>query len=105
MRASKTSSPYSSHRHPQGSLGLDDDPELAFAGIGALRVMAEFCETYQVARLRQGGYSWSRIASWAGINPQALHKKHSPPRGSGANQSGRSEPDLTDSPPSGQESI
>lgn len=30
------------HRDPQGSLGLDDDPELAFAGVRALRVTAEF---------------------------------------------------------------
>lgn len=93
------------HRDPQGSLGLDDDPELAFAGIRALRVTAEFCETYQVARLRKAGYSWSRIASWAGVSPQALHKKHSPARGSGANLSGGSEPDLADSPTSGPESI
>ncbi len=56
-------------RDPRGSLGLDDDPELAFAGIRALREMAEFCETYQVTRLRKAGYSWARIASMAGVSP------------------------------------
>jgi hypothetical protein len=30
---------------PRGSLGLDEDPELAFAGIRTLRAMAEFCGT------------------------------------------------------------
>jgi hypothetical protein len=63
-------------RDPQGSLGLDDDPELAFAGIGALPAMAELCESYQVTLLRKTGYTWDRIASWVGINAQALHKKH-----------------------------
>jgi hypothetical protein len=64
-------------RDQRGSLGLDDDPELAFAGIRALRHMAEFCETYQVARLRKAGYSWARIAAMAGVSPQAMHHKHS----------------------------
>jgi hypothetical protein len=41
-------------RDPTGSLGLDDDPELAFGGIRALRFMADFCKSYQVRRLRQG---------------------------------------------------
>jgi len=31
-------------RDSYGALGLQDDPELAFAGIGALRQMANFCE-------------------------------------------------------------
>ena len=31
-------------RDPYGALGLEDDPELAFAGIRALRQMADFCE-------------------------------------------------------------
>ena len=66
-------------RDPRGSLGLDDDPELAFIGIRALREMAEFCETYQVTRLRRSGCSWARIASMAGVSAQALHKKHSKP--------------------------
>jgi hypothetical protein len=34
-------------RDPYGALGLEDDPELAFAGIRALGQMAEFCERYQ----------------------------------------------------------
>jgi hypothetical protein len=63
-------------RDPTGSLGLDDDPELAFGGIRALRSMAGFCESYQVRRLRQAGHSWAKIASWAGVSAQAVHKKH-----------------------------
>ena len=63
-------------RDPYGALGLEDDPELAFAGIRALRQMADFCETYQVRRLRQSGHTWAEIARWAGVSAQALHKKH-----------------------------
>jgi hypothetical protein len=63
-------------RDPYGALGLEDDPELAFAGIRALRQMAEFCERYQVRRLRQAGHTWADIAGWAGVSAQALHKKH-----------------------------
>ncbi len=63
-------------RDPYGALGLEDDPELAFAGIRALRHMADFCESYQVSRLRQAGHTWAEIAGWAGVSAQALHKKH-----------------------------
>ena len=63
-------------RHPYGALGLEDDPQLAFAGIRALRHMADFCESYQVRRLRQAGHAWAKIAGWAGVRAQALHKKH-----------------------------
>ncbi len=45
-------------------------PDLAFAGIRTLRAMAEFCETYQVTWMRNAGYSWARIASWARISPR-----------------------------------
>jgi hypothetical protein len=41
-------------RDPYGALGLDD-PEVAFAGVRALRQLAEFCERYQVSRLREAG--------------------------------------------------
>jgi hypothetical protein len=63
-------------RDPYGAPGLEDDPELAFAGIRALRHMADFCEHYQVRRLRQAGHTWTEISGWAGVSPQALHKKH-----------------------------
>ena len=63
-------------RDAYGALGLEDDPELAFAGIRALRQMADFCESYQVRRLHQAGHTWAEIAGWAGVSPQALHKKH-----------------------------
>jgi hypothetical protein len=38
--------------------------------------MADFCERYQVRRLRQAGHTWAEIAGWAGVSAQALHKKH-----------------------------
>jgi hypothetical protein len=63
-------------RHPYGALGLDDDPQVAFTGVLALRQLAEFCERYQVSRLREAGHTWSEIAGWAGVSAQALHKKH-----------------------------
>ena len=63
-------------RDPYGALGLEDDPELAFAGIRALRQMADFCERCLVRRLRQAGHTWAEIAGWAGVSAQALHKKH-----------------------------
>ena len=62
--------------HAYGSLGLDPDPALAFVGVRALRALAEFCEGYQVRRLRGVGHSWARIAAWAGVSPQAVHKKY-----------------------------
>ena len=62
--------------HAYGSLGLDPDPELAFIGVRALRELADFCEGYQVGRLREAGHSWAAIAAWAGVSPQALHKKY-----------------------------
>lgn len=49
---------------------------MAFADIRALRQLAEFRERYQVGRLREVGQTWAEIASWAGVNAQALHKKH-----------------------------
>ena len=64
-------------QHAYGSLGLDPDPELGFEGVRGLRELADFGEAYQVRRLRQAGYSWAQIASWAGVTAQALHKKHS----------------------------
>ena len=59
-----------------GSLALDHDPELAFVGVRALRGLADFCEGYQVRRLREDGHTWAAIAAWAGVSPQALHKKY-----------------------------
>jgi len=57
--------------HAYGSVGVDPDPELASAGVRALRVLADFCERYQLRRLREAGHSWARI-----VGPQALHKKY-----------------------------
>jgi hypothetical protein len=49
---------------------------LAFSDISALRQMADFCESYQVRRLRQAGHTWAEITGWVGVSTQALHKKH-----------------------------
>ncbi len=87
---------------PRGSLGLDDDPELAFAGIRTLRAMAEFCETYQVTRLRHAGYSWARIASWTGVSAEALHKKHAQHGDSAADPASGAKLDSRDSPRPGR---
>ncbi len=65
-----------SRHQAYGSLGLDPDPELALAGVRELRELAEFCEGYQVRRLREAGHSWAPIAAWAGVSPQAVHKKY-----------------------------
>ena len=68
---------FESARHDAyGSLALDPDPELAFVGVRALRGLADFCEGYQVRRLREDGHTWAAIAAWAGVSPQALHKKY-----------------------------
>ena len=63
-------------RQPYAALAFDADPDLGFAGIRALRELAEFCEAYQVRRLRGAGHSWAQIAAWAGVSAQALHKRH-----------------------------
>jgi hypothetical protein len=62
--------------HAYGSLGLDPDPGPAFVGVRSLRELADFCEGYQVRRLRDAGHSWARIAALAGVSPQAVHKKY-----------------------------
>ena len=62
--------------HAYGSVGVDPDPELASAGVRALRVLADFCERYQLRRLREAGHSWALIAARAGVSQQAVHKKY-----------------------------
>ena len=57
-------------REPHAALGLDADPALGFAGIRALRELAEFCEIYHVGRLREAGHSWAGIAALAGSAPR-----------------------------------
>lgn len=59
-------------RYPHGGLGLDDDPEVAFAGFRALRQLSEFCERHQVSRLREFGHPWAEIAGGAGVLPGYL---------------------------------
>ncbi len=41
--------------HAYGSLGLDADPELGFAGVRALRELADFCEELPGAPAPGGG--------------------------------------------------
>ena len=48
---------------PYGSLGLGPDPELAFTGVRALREVVDFCEGYQVRRLREARHGWARTAA------------------------------------------
>jgi hypothetical protein len=52
---------------------------VAFAGIRALRQLAEVLQRYQVSWLREAGHTWAEIGRWAGVSAQALHKKHSGP--------------------------
>ena len=56
-------------RDPYGALGLDDDAEVALAGVRAFRRLAAFCEHYQVSRLREVGHTWAEIARWRPPNP------------------------------------
>ncbi len=63
-------------RQAYGSLGLDPDPDLAFAGVRALRTLADFCESYQVSRARQAGHCWATTASWADVSARALHQQY-----------------------------
>jgi hypothetical protein len=48
-------------RDAYGALGVEDEPELASAGIRALRQIADFCERYQIRPLRQAGHTWAEI--------------------------------------------
>ena len=68
-------------RDPYGALGLEDDSDLAFAGIRPLRRVADFCERYQVQQLRQAGHMWAEIAGWVGVSAQALHRSTPEPCG------------------------
>jgi hypothetical protein len=52
------------------------DPQLGILGVRALFELADFCEAYQVRRQREEGHTWGRIATFAGVNAQALHKKY-----------------------------
>ena len=61
---------------PYGALGLDDDPEVAFAGVRALRQLAEFCRIATSAGYVKSATGGRRFAGWAGVIAQALHKKH-----------------------------
>jgi hypothetical protein len=62
--------------------------------------MAEFCQTHQVTRLRQAGYSWARIAFWAGVSAQALHNKHAENGRAAGDHTVADELDPRDSPTS-----
>src|SRR5271156_3378098 len=41
--------------HAYGTLGLEPDPALGFAGVRALRELTDFCENHQVRHARAAG--------------------------------------------------
>ncbi len=57
-------------------LAADEDVELGLVGVKALRDALEVCETYQVGRARQAGWTWAQIAQVLEVTPQAVHQKH-----------------------------
>jgi hypothetical protein len=54
----------------------DDDPAVGLAAVAALRSLLDTLERLQVARAREQGWQWERIAAALGVSKQAAHKKH-----------------------------
>ena len=52
----------------------DDDPAVGLAAVASLRSLLDTLERLQVARAREQGWQWERIA--AALSKQAVHKKH-----------------------------
>jgi hypothetical protein len=44
--------------------------------VAALRSLLDTLERLQVARAREQGWQWERIAAALGVSKQAAHKKH-----------------------------
>jgi hypothetical protein len=61
---------------PLRSFGLGPRPWACLHRRTGTAQLADFCEGYQVRRLLEAGHTWARIAAWAGVSPQALHKKY-----------------------------
>jgi hypothetical protein len=54
----------------------DDDPAVGLAAVASLRSLLDTLERLQVARAREQGWQWERIAAALGVSKQAAHKKH-----------------------------
>ena len=60
----------------------DDDPGAGLRAVVDLRALADRLEALHVARARELGWSWRRIAAELGVTKQAVHQKHHPrPKG------------------------
>jgi hypothetical protein len=53
-----------------------DDPAVGLAAVTALCALLESLERLQVARAREQGWQWERIAAALGVSKQAVHKKY-----------------------------
>jgi len=53
-----------------------DDPEIGLRAVSALRRLAEAIEPLHVARARDLGWSWGRIALHLQVSRQAVHQKY-----------------------------
>ena len=54
----------------------DDDPAVGLAAVASLRSLLDTLERLQVARAREQGWQWERIAMALGVSKQAVHKKY-----------------------------
>ncbi|HUR01788.1 MAG TPA: RNA polymerase subunit sigma-70 [Nonomuraea sp.] len=52
------------------------DPEIGLRAVCALRRLAEELEPLHVARAREAGWSWERIARLLLVSRQAVHQKY-----------------------------
>jgi len=53
-----------------------EDPEIGLRAVSALRRLADELEPLQVARARDLGWSWQRIAIHLQVSKQAVHQKY-----------------------------
>jgi hypothetical protein len=53
-----------------------EDPEVGLRAVAALRRLAEAIEPLHVARARDLGWSWQRIAIHLQVSKQAVHQKY-----------------------------
>jgi hypothetical protein len=54
----------------------DGDPAVGLAAVSSLRALLDTLERLQVARAREQGWQWERIAAALGVSKQAVHKKY-----------------------------
>lgn len=68
-----------------GAVGIgaavSSDPATGLAAVRALRTLADRLEEIHVANARAQEWSWQAIADVLQVSRQAVHQKHSPPRG------------------------